>query len=311
MRHTLKNFLNYLLLVVALQYATVLFAEDSSNDESSDDQNTVRIYNDIDLTSVTKFDYAKRTVIKSVFPQLSSQQGDDTIDDFNGTVENIIKDNVAEFKQKVKKNENATSNFISDEAPPTNLNNRLTIDYNSSILKVGSNHIISIRFSLQGYLVGMAHPYHEHDVLNYNTKDHQELELADLFSPNADYLTVISNYARDTLKKHLAIKDMIDDGTLPKPENFAVWNLKPNGILFTFEEYQVAPYVYGAQTVLVPYQVLKDMIPADSVIAPCLRNKNGCSANHLFTGGFLDEAKNTSRAVNPHHRILNPTLSAL
>jgi hypothetical protein len=298
MKKSLAGIIRFLMLMVVLHFSSAVFAADTTDDgPAQDDKDTIRLYEGVDLTSVTEFAYAKRTVIKSVFPQLRSEDTQEGIDGFNQTVRDLIKQNADDFKKKVIETQNAKpSSFTSDEPPPTNLKNDMTVDFNTSYIKAGSNHIVSVRFSMQGYLAGMVHPYHQHDVVNYDIDNNAELSLSDLFTPNSNYLDIISQYTRDELKKHLTIKDMIDEGTAPKADNFSVWNLKSNGILITFEEYQVAPYVYGAQTVLVPYSVLKDVIPTSSPIAPCLKNKRGCSANHQLTGGFIDEARITKHS---------------
>ncbi|MCW5582533.1 MAG: DUF3298 domain-containing protein [Gammaproteobacteria bacterium] len=70
----------------------------------------------------------------------------------------------------------------------------------------------------------------------------------------------------------------------------SVWNIKPNGLLITFETGKVAPYIYGPQTVLVPYSALMDVIPPESPIADCITHRSRCLSNNLLTGGFIDEA---------------------
>jgi hypothetical protein len=70
---------------------------------------------------------------------------------------------------------------------------------------------------------------------------------------------------------------MIDEGTEPRPENFAQFEPVPAAdgriaaLRFVFPPYQVGPYVDGTQTVDVPADVLL------SKIAPAYR--------HLFVGG--------------------------
>lgn len=135
----------------------------------------------------------------------------------------------------------------------------------------------------------------------------QEVTLADLFQPNSDYLTVLSNYTKDALMKRLQDKNLIAEGTAPKEDNFKIWNVNPRGLLITFDEAQVAPYVYGTQSVLVPYSVLKPIIKPKSAISACATYRFRCIQNHVLTGGFIDEAANAPRA-NSHHRLLNPVL---
>jgi hypothetical protein len=43
------------------------------------------------------------------------------------------------------------------------------------------------------------------------------------------------------------------------PENYAVWNLSAEGLVITFNEYQVAAYAVGPQVVVIPFTALKDI----------------------------------------------------
>jgi hypothetical protein len=171
------------------------------------------------------------------------------------------------------------------------------------VIQSKEQNIISIRLSIQGFIAGMAHPYHYHHTLNYNLNTDELMDLSDLFDPESDYLNRIAHYCYEDLSKHLSNKDMIAAGTAPNPSNYRHWNIKPNGLLITFDEYQVAPYANGAQMVLVPYSILESFISPDSPIAYCTKHARRCGANSLLTGGFIDEA------INTRHRTLNPLLS--
>ena len=196
------------------------------------------------------------------------------------TVNNEIDD----FKNQVKQSQEFQKNL------PKNLRkNTLNIDFNASALTGGNDHILSIRLSMQAYIGGMAHPSLKHVVINYNLDTNQKMELSDLFTPESDYLSVLAEYASDLLARRLMDKQMLMEGTRPNPENYKNWNLKPTGLLITFDETQVAPYVNGTQTVLIPYAKLKKIISPQSILAQCIRRKN-CVRNHLLTGGFIDEA---------------------
>ena len=81
---------------------------------------------------------------------------------------------------------------------------------------MGDNHIISIRFSLQGYLAGMAHPYHIHKSITFDLDDNQQIDLSDLFQSDSNYLDVIANYAHANLAKHLRDKQMVEKQA-PRP----------------------------------------------------------------------------------------------
>lgn len=123
--------------------------------------------------------------------------------------------------------------------------------------------ILSIQFGVDGYSDGAAHPYHWTKTLNYDLESGQVLSLDVLFLPGADYLTLVAEYC----KAELATRDIgfelgFSGGADPLPDNYLNWNLTYDGLLVTFDEYQVAPYAAGKQQVLVPYEAL------GAVIAP-------------------------------------------
>lgn len=129
--------------------------------------------------------------------------------------------------------------------------------------------ILSIQFGVDGYADGAAHPYHWTKTLNYDLESGQVLSLDALFLPGADYLTLIADYC----KAELATRDIgfelgFSGGADPLPENYLNWNLTYEGLLITFDEYQVAPYAAGKQQVLVPYVVLGAVLAPDLKILP-------------------------------------------
>jgi len=61
-----------------------------------------------------------------------------------------------------------------------------------------------------------------------------------------------------------------EEGALPAPENYQRWNITPDGLLISFDEYTVAPYAAVPQAVLVSYEVLKQLIDPGGLLAPFL-----------------------------------------
>ena len=49
------------------------------------------------------------------------------------------------------------------------------------------------------------------------------------------------------------IIEWVNEGTFPTPDNYEIFMLHENFVVVYFEEYTVAPYVYGEQSVKVPY----------------------------------------------------------
>lgn len=288
-----RSYLALAFLSVAIVTPVMADEAANNNEESKDKVKTYSLPDNIQLTSAVKIEYDKpRIVIKEVFPQLTTDIQNENVDEFNDLVAEIIENAVAEFKKEAAENQ-----IVSKNIPKSALKNNLYIDFSTSFLQSGKYPIISIRFNIQGDIIGQAHGFHKHVTLNYDLKNGEELTLADLFKADSDYLKVIADYANGVLSKDPAAnKELIDEGTKPTPENFKLWNVKPNGLQFTFEEYQVAPYSAGAQTVLVPYTLLNEVIDIDSPINGCVTHKTRCLNSSLLTGGFIDEALNSIKS---------------
>lgn len=296
----MNHFFRFCLITMLSCFFVTAYA-DELDDRSLEHNQVYHITDDIDLVSTIKIQYDKpKVVVKSVYPLLEGNMDEPGVEAFNDLVTSIVKSEIEEFKKRI-----ADVQELQQHLPKAVLKNNLYIDYNASIVKTNDSRIISIRFTIQGIVGGMAHPYHYHRSLNFDLDTAEQIDLADLFLPNADYLGELSSFSKTALGRRLTDKELIQQGTAPIPANFQVWNIKSNGLLLTFEEAQVAPYVNGAQTVLVPYSVLKHIISPDSILGDCTKNKKRCVRSTLLTGGFIDEA------VNTKHRALNPLLSKL
>lgn len=129
-----------------------------------------------------------------------------------------------------------------------------------------TDDLISVLFYVDGYVMGAAHPFHYAHTLNYDLGEARALTLADLFEPGANYLEVLSQYSLDDLRRQGVLE--WEDGALPASENFQRWNLTPDGLLLSFDEYSVAPYAAGPQAVLIPYSVLEDLVDPGGALAP-------------------------------------------
>jgi hypothetical protein len=261
-------------------------------DDASDDDvrtkkiKTYRIADDVTLKPSVSVQYDKpRIVVKAVYPMITSVTLDDNIDSFNRLVSDIIHDAMVSFREKVLVNQSAQIDF-----PKEKIKNDLNIDFNTSVVNGNDSPIISIRFTIQGYITGTTHPFNLHRVLNYDLYNGAELQLAELFKPDSDYLTMISSYTRNILNRRLKDKSMVERGTAAVDDNFKNWNINPHGLLITFDEAQVAKPSLGTQTVLIPYSVLKLILAPDSFAMQCVKHRRRCIQNNVLTGGFIDEA---------------------
>ncbi|HSH84170.1 MAG TPA: RsiV family protein [Guyparkeria sp.] len=133
---------------------------------------------------------------------------------------------------------------------------------------------------------GGAHPIPIDGSVVYDTKAGKIIALDDLFTHPEQALERLSKLSRETLGKKLlaetpsaeeappevrqqwldSMRSMIHDGTEPEKQNFSEFMLLADiggqaaGLQLIFPPYQVAPYVYGTQTVDVPVDVFADLL---------------------------------------------------
>lgn len=202
-----------------------------------------------------------RYEIETALPQLA---GADLAraDAFNKAASNFVAARTGEFKKSV--DEMAREEAISvkqgekSSLPP----NTMDVAYE---VTAANKDFISVLFSFFEY-TGGAHPNTTTSSFNYDLNRNAPVKLADLFTPNSNYLKVISDYSIKELKK-LDTVSYAEEGAGPKPENFHSWNITPAGLKITFDRYQVGAYAAGEHEVVVPYSVLKPIIKPDGLLA--------------------------------------------
>ena len=120
--------------------------------------------------------------------------------------------------------------------------------------------LLSLLFTGQFYADGAAHPGSYHRPVTYDLEAGEFLRLEQFFLPGADYLGRLSERCIADLSTRDIGFDMFTSGAEPLEANYAVWNVTAAGLQITFEEYQVAAYAAGPQTVLIPYDQLADIL---------------------------------------------------
>jgi hypothetical protein len=118
--------------------------------------------------------------------------------------------------------------------------------------------ILSLKFDIYFYFDGAVHPNSYSLTFNYDLASGQQLNLHQLFIPAVDYLGPIATYCKDQLS--LRNIGYFEEGAVPILENYRNWNITTDGLLISFDPYQVAPYAVGPQTVLIPYAELNAII---------------------------------------------------
>jgi hypothetical protein len=174
---------------------------------------------------------------------------------FNNEIQAHMQPQIDEFKKAVA------------ETPkdPTFAASSLDVKYN---LLFQNDTIVSIKFDFLGYISGAAHPYLINTTVNYDLAQDRQFALNELFLPNSNYLDVISNYCIAELQKQpVGFDPVFSAGAEPKPENYEDWNISAEGLVITFDQYQVAPGASGPITIAMPYSGLQSVIDPQGPLA--------------------------------------------
>lgn len=186
--------------------------------------------------------------ITSQTPQLTGGENE-AVARFNALSDQIVQAEIANFR------ENSLSQ-ASD--PPIASGSFFDATYD---LVYQDGDLWSLKFDFLGYSDGAAHPYHYSKTLNYDLERRMQLSLDDLFLADSEYLQALSDYCVTELsQRDIGFDDAFSAGAEPTPENYRNWNIASDGLLITFDEYQVASYAAGPQTVVVPYDALRAWI---------------------------------------------------
>lgn len=143
---------------------------------------------------------------------------------------------------------------------------------------------------LNGFMdTGGAHPAPIEAGFVYSRSDGEIIEVTDLFDDPQAALEALSAYSRDQLGDALSehapgddeasakaqaewrenMTQMLDAGLEPVADNFAEFGIlaedngPATGLKLIFPPYQVAPYVYGTQTVEVPAAVFSEWLKSE------------------------------------------------
>lgn len=179
-------------------------------------------------------------------PQLTGTD-DPRVLAFNQRLEGLVMTEVDTFRQGFK------------QSPITPMSNGSFLEVSYTLVsQIGD--LWSLKFDFNFYTDGAAHPGLNSRTLNYDLAQGRELALGDIFLPNANYLEVISTYCIRELSQQPFFDGAFTTGADPTVENYRNWNIASDGLLITFETYQVAPGAAGPQQVLVPYTELTSIL---------------------------------------------------
>lgn len=177
---------------------------------------------------------------------------------FNKKIQTTVLEAEAQFKKSSEENEKARKDTGGKTIVPGEYSfavgwvpDQLNSDMVSFVMRTA-------------YYTGGAHGGQDIFTFNYDLKKKKEISLSELFLNTPDYLDRISQFAINELKLEMKQTsgvepnmDMLISGASPKIENFSRFTLGAgDSITFYFPQYQVAPYVFGEQKVLMPLSYL-------------------------------------------------------
>ena len=117
--------------------------------------------------------------------------------------------------------------------------------------------IVSIKFYMSDYYAGAAHPNHYTASFNYDMQQDREMTMDDIFSVNEqEYSKVLDPIVRLRLEQELeqrGAEGFLDEDKVLVSKDSTV-NISSQGLIFTFDPYEVAPYAVGMLEVRVPFE---------------------------------------------------------
>ncbi len=138
-------------------------------------------------------------------------------------------------------------------------------------LKVSYQNAKTINFTHSSYgYTGGAHGLENTLYYNLAKPSYTQLSLKDLFK--AGYETELAKIAEQIFRSNEKLSEedslsdgyFFDDGKFSLTSNFLITK---DGILFTYNPYEIKAYAYGSTDLLIPYQQIQHLIKSDSILA--------------------------------------------
>ncbi len=211
-------------------------------------QTPVPLYQLVTLVSVPTQETGT-TPAYALDAQIPALQGSDDsrVTNFNNEMIQLRQEEIARFKDNVR----VTQPLLGSSGS--------FFDQSYTLLSPPGD-LLSVKFEIMIYIDGAAHPGTHSRTVTYDMQAGADVRLEQFFRPGSNYLEMIANYCIAQLETRDIGFEASSGGAQPVPENYGSWNITPDGLLITFDEYQVAAYAAGPQEVVVPYAELQSVI---------------------------------------------------
>jgi len=212
--------------------------------------------------------------INFTYPQLEGAGGG-RVEDFNRVVAAMVNREVKEFRGWHRGAQDYRPRPPYWEDVYESLDGQYDVAY-------ATDEFISIRFDTYTYGLGAAHSVQQFRVVNFDLAAGRQLKLSDLFRPGSRHLRFIADFCINELRRQSKAKCLeqmdgrdceqqhdfwLPEYVAPKPANYANWNLTRAGLLMSFDACRLAGCAAGEREVLIPYADLKNLSPAEGIIA--------------------------------------------
>lgn len=192
---------------------------------------------------------------EKAFLRLSDMSGYDPERSYSNLAE-ITLDIARSYKEE-------KDNYPGEEAPTWASHSRVTVDF-----IVGD--VASVNASIYQFSGG-AHGSEGSILLPIDLRSGSVLHLNDILKPGAERKLKAVGEKLFRKANGIGAKEKLSDagysfeeGKFFLPENFYV---RPDGLKFKYQQYEIAPYAMGAPELVIPYSEIRDLIRMDSPIS--------------------------------------------
>jgi|AntAceMinimDraft_18_1070375.scaffolds.fasta_scaffold00981_3 hypothetical protein len=186
-------------------------------------------------------------IINVQYPVINGLQNEQIQVGLNENIRNFINEYTNDFKAGTEEAE------IFEE-----MKSGFYIEFQTNYL---SEKFASIKFNGSEYYSGAAHPNNYILSFNYNIPEDKEILLKDLFLPETNYLSVLSDISRKILFERFdedlgVMQGWIEQGTEAEEGNFQNFGFTKNSLIIYFNSYQIGPGAIGIQETEIPFENL-------------------------------------------------------
>ncbi|MCX6086022.1 MAG: DUF3298 and DUF4163 domain-containing protein [Caldiserica bacterium] len=214
------------------------------------------------VQTVREEDAMLRYSITARYPQLRGTLSPGVLEKVNKAIEDMVMPDIAGLKQNATDTATWAAKNPSHAAElPADQGSFLGAEYEIPYL---TSDLISVRIRFETYSGG-AHGMSYTRVLNARLSDGSTIDTEGLFKDAKQGLQWLSQYCVADLKSQYGadyegLSTFVEDGTAPTADNFKNVSLEPDGLVVSFDPYQVGPYAAGPREVHIPASEIQSML---------------------------------------------------